>query len=341
MAQGANEQAQPGPESARTTGPAPAPNDPVPTFPAPTSTKKGDMLYRPLGKTGETISLLGLGGFHLSMPQTDEEATRIIHKAIDHGVTFMDNSWDYANGKSETRMGNALKEGGRRDKVFLMTKLDGRTAKAANGQLEESLKRLQTDHLDLVQVHEVIRMEDPDRSFEPEGIVNALVTAKKAGKLRFIGFTGHKDPLIHLRMLETARLHNFTFDTVQMPVNVMDAHFRSFSHQVLPVLVRENIGVLGMKPFAGGAIITSGTAAPADCLHFAMSMPTSVVITGCDSERILDQALDAVKTFQPLDKNALSAILAKTRDAALSGRFERFKTATLFDSTAKHPEWLG
>jgi predicted aldo/keto reductase-like oxidoreductase len=338
---GSREQANAGPDSAATQTPdTPPTGDAVPTFTTPTSTRRGDMLYRPLGRTGQTVSLLGLGGFHLSIPQSDGEATRIIHKAIDNGVTFMDNCWDYADGKSENRMGAALR-GGYRDKVFLMTKLDGRTGESANKQLEESLKRLQTDHVDLLQIHEVLRMEDPDRSFAPGGVVEALQAAQKAGKIRFIGFTGHKDPLVHLRMLDTARVHGFRFDTVQMPLNVMDAHFRSFAHQVLPVLVREQIGVCGMKPLASGEVVTSQTIDPIDALHYAMNLPTSVVITGCDSEKILDQALQAVRTFQPMSREQVAALLAKTAQAAANGRYERFKTSNIFDSTAKNPEWLG
>ena len=209
------------------------------------------MLYRTLGRTGQSVSLLGIGGFHLSIPDRDEEAIKIVRKAIDHGVTFLDNAWDYADGESEKRMGEALRDG-YRGKAFLMTKLDGRTAKAAKEQLEESLKRLRTDVIDLVQIHEILRMEDPDRCFAPDGVVEALLAAQKAGKIRYIGFTGHKDPVVHLRMLETGKLHGFTPDTVQMPLNIMDAHFRSFAHQVVPVLVQEQIGVLGMKSLGSG-----------------------------------------------------------------------------------------
>jgi predicted aldo/keto reductase-like oxidoreductase len=339
--QASREQAQAGPDSAATQAPdAPPTGDAVPSFATPASTRRGDMLYRQLGQTGQSVSLLGLGGFHLSIPQSDEEAIRIVRKAVDNGITFMDNCWDYADGKSENRMGRALRDG-YRQKVFLMTKVDGRTRDSASTQLEESLKRLQVETLDLVQVHEVLRMEDPDRSFAPGGVIEALQAAQKAGKLRFIGFTGHKDPLVHLRMLETARLHGFRLDTVQMPLNVMDAHFRSFAHQVLPVLVREEIGVLGMKPLASGEVITSGTVSAIEALHFAMNLPASVVITGCDSEKMLDQALQAARTFQPMPRERVAALLARTAGAASNGRYERFKTSNIFDSTAKNPEWLG
>jgi aryl-alcohol dehydrogenase-like predicted oxidoreductase len=341
MSQVQREQAEAGPPSPAAQFPdRPPAADAVPDFVTPATTSRGDMQYRTLGRTGQTVSLLGLGGFHLSIPKADDEALRIVRKAIDHGVTFMDNSWDYANGKSETRMGQALRDG-YRQKVFLMTKLDGRTAKAADQQLEESLKRLQVDVIDLVQIHEVLRLEDPDRSFEPGGVVEALVAARKAGKIRYIGFTGHKDPVVHLRMLETAKLHDFHFDTAQMPLNVMDAHFRSFAHQVLPELVKEQMGILGMKPLGSGEVVTSKTVEPIEALHYAMNLPTSVVITGCDSEKILDQALEAAKTFKPLPREQIAALLAKTKQAAQFGQYERFKTSNVFDSTAKNPQWLG
>jgi len=305
----------------------------------PQSTRRGDMLYRTLGRTGETVSLVGLGGFHIGQQADEQESIRIIRAGVDRGITFMDNSWDYNQGKSEERMGKALRDG-YRQKVFLMTKLDGRTKQAAAQQLDESLKRLQTDHLDLIQHHEVIRMEDPDRIFAKGGAMEATLDAQKAGKVRFIGFTGHKDPLVHLRMLAVAREHDFHFDTVQMPLNVMDAHFRSFGHHVLPVLVREQIGVLGMKSMADKFILKSGVAKPIECLHYAMSLP-SVVITGIDSMQILDQAIEAAKTFQPLTQEQIAELLNRTKDPAAHGEFEPFKTSSLFDSTAKHPEWLG
>jgi predicted aldo/keto reductase-like oxidoreductase len=252
----------------------------------------------------------------------------------------MDNCWDYNDGVSEERMGKGLRDG-YRDKVFLMTKLDGRTRSSASKQLDESLRRLQTDHVDLVQIHEVIRLEDPDRAFAPDGVVEALIAAQRAGKTRFIGFTGHKDPIVHLRMLEIAKKHNFTFDTVQMPLNVMDAHFRSFRNQVLPVLVKEQIGVLGMKPLGSGKILQSKTATAPECLRYAMTLPTSTVITGIESMKILRQALDVVKNFKPLTSEEEARLLSRTSAAASDGRFEAFKTTPVHDSTAKHPEWLG
>jgi predicted aldo/keto reductase-like oxidoreductase len=265
---------------------------------------------------------------------------RIVRSAIDRGITFMDNSWDYNDGTSEIRMGRALRDG-YRDKAFLMTKIDGRSKREATRQLDESLRRLQTDRIDLVQHHEVIRFDDPHRIFHPEGANAVLLEARKAGKVRYIGFTGHKDPRIHLHMLEVARENGFSFDTVQMPLNVMDAHYRSFEKLVLPELVKQNIGVLGMKSMANGIILKSGTVTPVECLHYALNLPTSVVITGCDSMEVLDQALDAVRTFRPLSVPQREALLAKTRAVAARGEFEPFKTSSIFDSTATHPEWLG
>ena len=271
----------------------------------------------------------------------DEQLSlRIVRTAIDRGINFMDNSWDYNDGASEIRMGKALRDG-YRDKVFLMTKIDGRSKQEATKQLDESLRRLQTDRIDLVQHHEVIRFDDPHRIFDPEGANAALVAARAAGKLRYIGFTGHKDPRIHLHMLEVAKEHGFTFDAVQMPLNVMDAHYRSFEKLVLPELTRQKIGVLGMKSMANGIILKSGVVTAVECLHYALNLPTSVVITGCDSLEILDQALNAVRTFRPMTASQVKALLAKTRKAAAHGEYELFKTTSIFDSTATNPDWLG
>src|ERR1041385_4109917 len=301
---------------------------------------KGDMPYRTLGRTGEKVSAIGLGGYHIGSPKEEQESIRIIRRAIDGGINFLDNSWDYHDGGSESRMGKALLDG-YRQKAFLMTKIDGRTKESAAKQIDESLRRLQTDHVDLMQFHEAIRMEDPDRIFAPGGAMEAMQEAKKAGKVRFIGFTGHKDPLVHLRMLEVAADHKFHFDAVQMPLNVMDAHFRSFGRQVLPVLVKEQIGVLGMKPMGSGVILKSNTVKPIECLHYAMNLPTSVVITGIDSMQILDQAFEAVRTFQPMTSGEVESLLKKTAAAASNGGFEPFKTTSIFDGTAENPEWLG
>ena len=301
--------------------------------------KKGDMIYRTLGRTSEKVSAIGLGGFHIGKP-SEKEGIEIIRSAIDRGITFMDNSWDYHDGGSEERMGKALRDG-YRDKVFLMTKIDGRTKKSAAQQIEQCLQRLQVDHIDLMQHHEIIRMEDPDRIFDEGGAQEAMLEAKKAGKIRFIGFTGHKDPTIHLRMMEVAADHGFHFDTVQMPLNVMDAHFRSFEKNVLPVLLKENTGVLGMKPLGSGAILKSNTVSAIDCLHYALNLPTSVVITGIDSMKYLDQAFEAVRTFKPMEEQQVMAMLSRTQKLAMSGKFEKFKTSMQFDATARHPDWLG
>jgi aryl-alcohol dehydrogenase-like predicted oxidoreductase len=303
-------------------------------------TVRGEMRYRPLGRTGVEVSAIGLGGYHIGVPRDDNEGIKIIRTAIDDGITFLDNSWDYHEGSSEIRMGKAL-QGGYRDKVFLMTKIDGRTRKEAARQIDQCLERLQTDHLDLLQHHEIIRLEDPDRIFAEGGAQEAVLAAQKAGKIRFIGFTGHKDPLVHLRMLEVAARHNFHFDTAQMPLNVMDAHFRSFGRNVVPVLVKQGIAVLGMKPLGSGAILESRTVTATECLHYALSLPTSVVITGCDSLKILNQALEAVKTFRPLTPEQVAALLMKTAPAAADGRYEQFKTTERFDATARNPQWLG
>jgi predicted aldo/keto reductase-like oxidoreductase len=305
------------------------------------SARPDGLASRVLGRSGERVSAIGLGGWHLALKHVDEPTSlRIVRSAIDRGITFLDNSWDYNEGQSELRMGKVLKEG-YRDKVFLMTKIDGRSKREATRQLNESLRRLQTDRIDLVQHHEVLRFEDPHRVFDPEGANAALVEARDAGKLRYIGFTGHKDPHIHLHMLEVARENGFAFDTVQMPLNVMDAHYRSFEKLVLPELVKQQIGVLGMKPIANGLILKSRVVTAIECLHYALNLPTSVVITGCDSMEILDQALEAVRTFQPMTGDEVQALLARTAKAASSGEFELFKTTSIYDATATHPDWLG
>jgi len=303
------------------------------------TTKQG-IPYRQLGRTGEQVSVIGLGGFHIGMNMSESDAIQLVRAAVDRGINFMDNSWDYNNGESEIRMGKALQDG-YRQKVFLMTKLDGRTKESATKQLDESLRRLQTDHVDSIQHHEVIRFDDPDRIFAEGGAQEAVLEAKKAGKVRYIGFTGHKDPHVHLYMLEVAAKHGFVFDTVQMPLNVMDAHFRSFGHLVLPELVKQDIGVLGMKSMGDRIILKSGVVTPIECLHYAMNLPTSVVITGIDKMQILDQAIEAAKNFKPMSAATVEALLAKTKQAAADGQFELFKTSQHFDSTAEHPEWLG
>ena len=302
--------------------------------------RKNGIPYRPLGSTGEKVSLVGLGGYHLARQSSVEESVQIIRAGIDEGINFLDNCWDYNGGESEVRMGKALRDG-YRQKVFLMTKIDGRTKTAALAQLNESLQRLQTDHLDLLQFHEVIRDTDPDRVFAQGGALEAVLEAQKAGKIRFIGFTGHKSPDIHLKMLDTASKHGFKFDAVQMPLNVMDAHFNSFEKKVLPVLTENNIGVLGMKPMGDHFILDSKAATATECLHYPMNLPTSVVITGVDSMPILQQALHAARTFQPMDSSQLAALLKKTSKAAQAGDFEKYKTSHHFDGTYANPQWLG
>ena len=311
------------------------------TIPGPSAKTNGSIPYRTLGHTGEKVSMVGIGGHHLGRALVSEsESIQIVRTGLDNGVNFLDNSWDYNKGLSEIRVGKALRDG-YRDKAFVMTKIDGRTKESAAQQIDESLSRLQTDRIDLLQFHEVIRMNDPDRIFAPGGGMEAALDAKKAGKIRYIGFTGHKSPHIHLHMLETASKNGFIFDTVQMPLNVMDAHFDSFEKLVLPVLVKQDIGVLAMKTMGDGNFLRSGVITPIECLHYSMSLPTSVVITGCDSMPILEQALNAARSFQPLSDSARAQLLARTANIASSGGFELYKTTQTFDSTSSNPQWLG
>lgn len=299
------------------------------------------MLYRTLGSTNEKVSAIGVGGWHLGLRKVPEPLSmRIVRTALDRGINFLDNCWDYNEGASETRMGKALKDG-YRGKAFLMTKIDGRSKQEATRQLDESLRRLQVDMIDLVQHHEILRFEDPHRIFDEEGATAALVEARAAGKIRYIGFTGHKDPQIHLYMLKVAAEHGFKFDSVQMPLNVMDAHYRSFEREVLPELVKQNIGVLGMKCMANGVLLKSSTVTPIECLYYALNLPTSVVITGIDSMDILDQACQAVETFKPMTVQEVDSLLARTVEAAARGLYEPFKTTSLYDGTAQNPQWLG
>jgi predicted aldo/keto reductase-like oxidoreductase len=301
----------------------------------------GGVPFRRLGRTGEKVSLLGIGGYHLGKGNvTESTAIEIVRTALDNGVTFLDNCWDYNKGVSEIRMGKALRDG-YRAKAFVMTKLDARTASLATSQLDESLQRLGTDHIDLIQIHEVIRMDDPDRVFAPGGTIEALVQARAAGKVRYIGFTGHKSPAIHLHMLELADRNGFVFDTVQMPLNVMDAHYDSFIQKVIPVALAKDMGILGMKPLGDTVILKSKTATAVECLKFAMNLPVSVCITGCDSMKILQQGLDVARNFQPLSSDEVTAILAKTEVAAANGEFEVYKTTDKNDSTKRSPQHLG
>ena len=305
--------------------------------------RRGDMLYRRFGATDEMISAIGMGGFHLGKSAlTDDEAVRLLHEGVDRGINFIDNCWDYNEGRSELRVGEALSQAGYRDKVYLMTKIDGRTKQEAARQIDTSLMRMRTDRIDLVQHHEIIRFDDPDRVFAEGGAMEALVEAKQAGKLRHIGFTGHKDPRIHLQMLAVAEERGFHFDAVQMPLNIMDAHFRSFAHGVLPYLVEHGIAVLGMKSFGDGVLLKSDAPIrPIEYLHYSLNLPTSVVITGIQNKRDLDQAFEAVRSFQPMDKTAVAELLSRSRPYALEGKYELFKTSATFDGTAKSAEWLG
>ena len=307
---------------------------------SPRSESRNGIPYRTLGRSREKVSLIGLGGYHLGNQVDPQESIRIIRTGLDEGINFLDNCWDYNGGESEIRMGNSLRDG-YRQKAFLMSKIDGRTKAAAASQINESLRRLQTDRIDLLQFHEVIRDTDPDRIFAEGGGMEAVLEAQKAGKVRFIGFTGHKSPDIHLKMLANASKHGFTFDAVQMPLNVMDAHFDSFEKKVLPVLLKNDIGVLGMKPMGDHVILESKTATPVECLHYAMNLPTSVVITGCDSLPILQQALQAARSFQPMNSSQVAALLARTAKAAEAGQFELYKTSHRFDGTYANPQWLG
>jgi predicted aldo/keto reductase-like oxidoreductase len=300
---------------------------------------KNGIPYRTLGNTGENVSCIGLGGYHLGSQSDEQESIRIIRTALDEGINFLDNCWDYNGGASEVRMGKALRDGYRK-KAFLMTKIDARTRQGAARQIDESLRRLQTDSIDLLQFHEVIRDTDPELIFAAKGGMEAVVEAKQKGKIRYIGFTGHKSPDIHLKMLNAAFAHNFTLNTVQMPLNLMDAHYESFEKKVLPVLVKHNIGVLGMKPMGDGLILKSKTAEPIECLQYALTLPTSVVITGCDSLPILQQALKVARTFKPLNGEQIAALLARTAPVAQKGEWELYKTSHNFDGTYQNPQWL-
>ncbi|MHB1414201.1 MAG: aldo/keto reductase [Chloroflexota bacterium] len=300
----------------------------------------GAIPYRTLGRTGEKVSLVGLGGFHIGLQPDEQDSIRIVRTALDNGINFLDNSWGYNDGASEVRMGKALRDG-YREKAFLMTKVDGRTKEAASQQIDESLRRLQVDHVDLLQFHEIIRPEDPDRIFAPGGAFEAFMEAKKAGKTRYIGFTGHKDPDLHMKMLNACLEHGLTPDTVQMPLNVMDHHYRSFEKNVLPVLQEHNIGPLGMKPMGNYLILLSRAVSPIECLHYAMSLPVSVVITGCDTLPILEQALTAARTFRPLSEAEVAALRDRTAKLAVRGRYELFKSTQIFDSTHWNPHWMG
>lgn len=290
-----------------------------------------EMPRRMLGKTGEKVSLICLGGYHIGVPKDPAEGIRIIEAAIDHGINFLDNSDDYHEGDSEVRMGKAIR--GKRQQVFLMTKHHGRDKRTAMRTLEESLRRLQTDYLDLWQFHEIVYETDPDWIFSPNGGIEAAYLAKKQGKVRYIGFTGHKDPAIHLKMLSKP----YEWDTVQMPLNVLDPHYRSFEKLVLPVLVERNIGVIGMKPMAFGNVLKTKAVTPLEGLHYAMNLPVSSVCTGCDSMEILEQAVRAAVSFMPLSEEELASLGERTKPFGLTGHYEPFKTTSDFDDARVAP----
>jgi aryl-alcohol dehydrogenase-like predicted oxidoreductase len=298
------------------------PNDDSQQVPSGTVPKK------PLGRTGVQVSAMGLGGYHLGSAETDQAAVEIVAKALDHGVTFFDNAWEYHDGLSEERVGKALK--GKRDQAFVMTKVctHGRDKKIAMRMLEESLRRLQTDHLDLWQIHEVVYDNDPDLIFAPNGAAEALLAAKQQGKVRFIGFTGHKDPEIHLKMLS----HNFPFDTVQMPLNCCDGTFRSFETHVLPEATRRGIAALGMKSLGGsGELVKQGAVIPEQGLRYAMSLPVATTISGVDTMQVLNQNLKIAVNFQPLDEAEMKSLREQCRFLAADGRLELFKMTTKYD----------
>jgi predicted aldo/keto reductase-like oxidoreductase len=296
---------------------------------------------RKLGRADAEVSIIGIGGYHLGLAHvTEQDAIRVIRTGLDQGVNFLDNCWDYNAGLSEERMGKALQDG-YRQKAFLMTKIDGRTGAAARQQLEQSMARLKTDHIDLVQIHEVIRMTDPEQAFQQGNVVDVLQQARKDGKIRFIGFTGHKSPDMHLHMIEVADKHGFTFDTVQMPVNALDEHYDSFGQKVIPVAHKHGMAILGMKPLSNGAILKASTISAAEALHYAMSVPVTMTITGCESMANLEQALGVARHFKPMTEQQKLAVLQKTAPGADAGQFEAYKSSHIYDGTINNPQWLG
>ena len=317
------------PAEAKAAAPA-APADPDLPFGAPeTVEKQNGIPYRSFGKTGVKVSILGLGGYHIGVQPSGEESTRIIRRAIDEGINFLDNAWEYNNGNSEVRMGNALTDG-YRDKVFLMTKVCARDRKGAMEQLEESLKRFKTDHLDLWQFHECNYDNDPDWIFAKDGAVHAAVKAKEQGKVRFIGFTGHKSPHIHLKMLQ----QDFAWDAAQMPLNVMDSQYRSFARQVVPLLNQRGMGIVGMKPLGGnGGIPKGGNVTVEECFRYVWNLKIPLCLSGMDSEKVLLENIGYARAFKPEGAETIQAILAKVKEVAGDGRLERFKSTQDFDST--------
>jgi aryl-alcohol dehydrogenase-like predicted oxidoreductase len=297
---------------------------------------------RRLGRTNENVSMVALGGGHLGTSVlSDVEAVHLIHRGIDQGVTFLDNSWDYDEGRSEVRMGAAIGHGGYRRRVFLSTKFDGRDRQTAAKQLDESLRRLQTDHVDLWQFHENIRLDDADRAFAPGGAIEAMVAAREAGKVRFLGFTGHKDPEYHAHMFEVAAKNGFVFDTVQMPLNIMDPHFRSFERGVIPLAQQTDTGIIAMKTFGDRAILDTRIATPLQMLHYSMSLPVASVVNGVNSVYTLDEAVTAAVSFRPLSDAQVASLLARSAAQSAGGALERYKIGDDYDATTQHPEWMG
>ena len=293
-----------------------------------TNTGPDKIPHKPFGKTNETLSVIGVGGYSLGSAPSVKEAIAIVHEAVDAGITFFDNAWEYHDGKSEEWMGQGLK--GRRDKVFLMTKVctHGRDKKVAMQQLEQSLKRLQTDHLDLWQIHECVYDNDPERHFAKGGVVEALDEAKKAGKVRYAGFTGHKRPEIHLKMLS----YNYPFDSVQMPLNPFDASYRSFTHHVLPEVIKRGMAALGMKSLGGnGQPITKGVATVREALAYAMSLPVATTISGIDTLAVLHQNLAIARGFQPMSTGEMDALRKRCAAAAGDGHLELYKSTMKYD----------
>lgn len=286
----------------------------------------GGVPTRPFGSTGVNVSMLGLGGHHAAHSRDADVSVRLIRKAIDMGVTFMDNAWEYHDGRSEEFMGKALRDG-YRDKVFLMTKHHGRDKKTAMQHLEDSLKRLGTDVIDLWQFHEVVYDDDPEMIFAPGGGIEAAELAKKQGKVRFIGFTGHRDPMLHLKMLA----YGYPWDAVQMPLNVFDPHYKSFLQNVVPILAQRKIGVIAMKTMASGFVLCADVTTPKDALDYIWSQPVSTIVSGMESEELLEANVAAARAFKPMSDQAQAKLLEKTKQAALTGRFEPFKTAPNFD----------
>jgi predicted aldo/keto reductase-like oxidoreductase len=297
---------------------------------------------RRLGRTNEQVSMVGMGGQHLgSSILSDNEAVYLIHRGVDQGITFLDNCWDYHGGRSEERMGHALSRAGYRKRVFLMTKFDGRDRMTAAAQLDESLRRLQTDRIDLWQINENNRPDDAERVFAPGGAIEAMLAAQQAGKVRFLGFTGHKHPDFHVHMFDVAARNGFVFDTVQMPLNIMDAHFQSFERTVIPVAQKTDTAILAMKTFGDGQILEARVAGPLQMLYYSMTLPVATVITGIDSAATLDQAVTAAISFRPLAATDIASMLGRSAPLSVDGALEPYKTTDDLDATATHPEFMG